>query len=95
MKMVFVARMIRHRICMIHAFFDFFCSKIIFDQQLFSYCRDKSDYPGVNRNAKIHSSVTAKSRGDEAKGMSDADSAAKETENYQTHHLCISKKNFL
>ena len=26
--------------------FWFFCSKIIFDQKLFSYCWDKVDYPG-------------------------------------------------
>ena len=29
MKMVFVARIIRHKLCMIYAFFDFFCSKVI------------------------------------------------------------------
>ena len=78
MKMVFVARIIRHKLYMIYAFFDFlcskiiltknyfhtaeinlttrgplytclvlfFCSKIIFDQKLFSYCWDKFDYPG-------------------------------------------------
>ena len=43
MKMVFVARIIRHELCMIYAFF---CSKIIFDQKLFSNCWDKLDYPG-------------------------------------------------
>ena len=45
-KMVFVVRIIRHRLCMIYVFLDFFCSKIIFDQNLFSYCWDKFDYPG-------------------------------------------------
>ena len=30
---------------MIYAFFDFFCSKIVFDQKV-SYCWDKFDYPG-------------------------------------------------
>ena len=38
MKMVFVERIIRHKLYMIYAFFDFFCAKIIFDQKLFSYC---------------------------------------------------------
>ena len=38
-KMVFVARIIRHTLCMISAFFDFFV------QKLFSYCWDKFDYP--------------------------------------------------
>ena len=42
-EMVFVARIIRHKICMIYAFF---CSKIVFDQKLFSYCWDEFDYPG-------------------------------------------------
>ena len=46
LKMVFVARIIRHKLCIIYAFFDFFCSKIIFDQKLFSYCLEKFDYPG-------------------------------------------------
>ena len=46
MKMVFMARIIRHKLCMIYAFFDFFCSKLIFDQKVFSYCWDKFDYPG-------------------------------------------------
>ena len=46
MKMVFVARIIRHKLCMICAFFYFFWSKIIFDQKLFSYCWDRFDYPG-------------------------------------------------
>ena len=45
MKMVFVARMIRHKLCMIYAFFYFLCSKIIFDEKLISYCWDKFDYP--------------------------------------------------
>ena len=44
-----------------------------------------------NRNAKIHRSGTAKSRRDEAKRMSDSDSAdKKKIENDHTHHLCIS-----
>ena len=46
LKTVFVARIIRHKLCIIYAFFDFFCSKIIFDQKLFSYCWDKFDYLG-------------------------------------------------
>ena len=46
LKMMFVAKVIRHELCMIYAFFDFFCSKIIFDQKLFSYCLEKFDYPG-------------------------------------------------
>ena len=46
MKMVFVAGIIRHKLCMIYALFDFFCSKIIFDQKLFSYCWDNFDYLG-------------------------------------------------
>ena len=46
MKMVFVIRIIRHKLCMIYAFFLFFCSKIIFDQKLFSYCWDEFNYPG-------------------------------------------------
>ena len=45
LKMVFVARIMRHKLCMIHAFFV--CSKIIAKgQKLFSYCWDKFDYPG-------------------------------------------------
>ena len=39
MKMVFVARIIRHKLYMIYAFYDFFV------QKLFSYCCDKFDYP--------------------------------------------------
>ena len=35
LKIVFVARIIRHKLCMIYAIFDFFCSKIIFDQNYF------------------------------------------------------------
>ena len=31
-----------HDLC----FFDFFCSKIIFDQNFVSFCWDKLDYPG-------------------------------------------------
>ena len=46
MKIVFVARMIRHKWCMIHAFIDFFFSEIIFDQKLFPYCWYKVDYQG-------------------------------------------------
>ena len=46
MKMVFVASIIRYKLCMMYAFLWFFCSKIIFDQKLFSYCCDKFDYPG-------------------------------------------------
>ena len=42
--MVFVASIIRHKLCMIYAFLDFFCLKIIFDQKLSSYCCDKFDY---------------------------------------------------
>ena len=33
--MVFVARIVRHKLCMSYAFFYFFCSKIIFDQNYF------------------------------------------------------------
>ena len=44
MKIVFVASIIRHELLCV--FFLFFCSKIIFDQKLFSYCWDKFDYPG-------------------------------------------------
>ena len=33
MKMVFVSRINRHKLCMIYAFFDFLCSKTIFDQK--------------------------------------------------------------
>ena len=44
--LVFVARIVRHTLCMIYAYFDFFCSKIIFDQKLFSNCWDKFYYPG-------------------------------------------------
>ena len=48
-----------------------------------------------NRNAKIHSAGTAKSRRDETKRMSYSDSADKKNvENYHTHHLCISKLFF-
>ena len=43
LKMVFVARIIRHELCMIYAFLDFFCSKIIFDQKNFP---SFWDYPG-------------------------------------------------
>ena len=32
--------------CIIYPFFDFFCSKIFFDQKLFSYCWKKFDYLG-------------------------------------------------
>ena len=46
MKMVFVARMIRHKSCIFYAYFYFFCSKSIFDQKLFSYCCNKFDYTG-------------------------------------------------
>ena len=46
LKMVFVARIVRHKLCMVYAFFDCFCSKIIFDQKLFSYCWKKFDYQG-------------------------------------------------
>ena len=46
LKLVFVARIFRHRLCMIYAYFDFFCSKIIFNQKLFSYCWDKIESPG-------------------------------------------------
>ena len=42
LKMVFVARVIRHKLCI----FLFSCSKIIFDQKLFSYCWDQFDYQG-------------------------------------------------
>ena len=45
-KMMFGARIIRHKLCMIYAFSYFFCSKIIFDQKFFSLCWDKLDYPG-------------------------------------------------
>ena len=45
-KMVFISRIIRHRLYMIYAFFDFFCSKIIFDKKLSSFCEDKFDYLG-------------------------------------------------
>ena len=39
MKMVFVARIIRHKLCMIYALFDFFfVQKSFFDQKLFSEC---------------------------------------------------------
>ena len=34
LKMVFVARIIRHELCMIYTFF---CSKIIFDQKFFPF----------------------------------------------------------
>ena len=44
MKIVFLARIIRHKLCIIYAFFDFLCSKITFDHKLFSYCRDKCVY---------------------------------------------------
>ena len=45
---------------------------------------------------KISSSGTAKSRRDEAKRMSDLDSVVKKNmENDHTHHLCISKFNFV
>ena len=43
-KMVFVTSIIRHKLWIIYAFFDFFCSTIIFDQKLFSYYCDKFDY---------------------------------------------------
>ena len=45
-KMVLVASVIRHKLCMIFAFFDFFCSKSFFDQISFSYCCYKSNYLG-------------------------------------------------
>ena len=35
MKMVFVARMIRHKLCMIYAFFDFFVQKSFFTKNYF------------------------------------------------------------
>ena len=35
LEMVLVTRIIRHKSCMIYAFFYFFCSKIIFDQNYF------------------------------------------------------------
>ena len=38
MKMMFVERIIRHKLCMIYAFYLFFCSKMIFDQNIFSDC---------------------------------------------------------
>ena len=44
MKMEFVARIIRHELCMVYAFFDFFCSKIIFNQKSFPNSCDKVDY---------------------------------------------------
>ena len=44
-RMVFVASIVRHKLCMSYAFFIFFCSKIIFDQKLFSYCWNRFDYP--------------------------------------------------
>ena len=40
-KMVFVASIIRQKLCMIYAFFDFF-----FAHKLFSYCWDKFYHPG-------------------------------------------------
>ena len=46
LKMVLVARITRHKLCMIFAFFLFLCWKIIFDQKLFSYRWDRFDYPG-------------------------------------------------
>ena len=46
LKMAFVARIIRHELCMIYMHFLFFCSKIIFDKRLFSYCWVKFAYPG-------------------------------------------------
>ena len=45
LKMVFVARIIRHKLCMIYAFLELFCSKK-FWPKLFSYCWDKFDYTG-------------------------------------------------
>ena len=45
-KMAFVARIIRHKSCILYAFVDFFVQKIIFDQNLSSYCWDKFDYQG-------------------------------------------------
>ena len=35
LKMVFVAKIIRHKLCIINAFFDFFVKKIIFDKNYF------------------------------------------------------------
>ena len=37
---------IRPNLCIICAFFIVFCSKIIFDKKLFSYCWSEFDYPG-------------------------------------------------
>ena len=45
MRMVFLASMIRHRLCIIYPFFDF-CSKIIFNQNSFFDCCDRFDYLG-------------------------------------------------
>ena len=47
LKMVFLARIVRHKLCMVYAFFDFFCSKIIFDQKFFPDCCDKFE-PAVH-----------------------------------------------
>ena len=43
MEMVFVARMIRNKSCIIYAFFDYFFQKSFFTR---NYCYDKFDYPG-------------------------------------------------
>ena len=45
MKIVFVASIIRNRLCIIYGFFIIF-SKITFCWKLFSDCSDKFNYPG-------------------------------------------------
>ena len=44
--MVFVASIVRNKLCIIYAFFDYFFSKIIFYRKLFPDCYDKFDYLG-------------------------------------------------
>ena len=62
-------------------FFGFLVQKYMEKHPSYSYrsLALKKIFSLFNRNAKIHSSSTAKSRRDEAKRISDSDSAAKKT----------------